>query len=59
VERLPETRLALSKAGFMRADLLRDGRLRVGVMTVSRNGEPEEVYAEMLPAARREAGCGS
>jgi hypothetical protein len=59
VERLPETRLALSKAGFMRADLLRDGRLRVGVVTVSRNGEPQEVYAELLPAARREAGCGA
>jgi hypothetical protein len=41
----------------MRVDLLRDGRLRVGVMTVDRAGGPREVYAELLPAAREGAGC--
>lgn len=57
VEAVPGTRLALSDAGFMRVDLLRDGRLRVGVMTVDRAGEPREVYAELLPAAREGGGC--
>jgi hypothetical protein len=57
VEGVPGTRLALSDAGFMRVDLLRDGRLRVGVMTVDRAGQPREVYAELLPAARERGGC--
>ena len=56
LQRLPETRLALAKGGFMRVDLLRDGRLRLGVIEASRAGEPREVYAEMLPAANAEAG---
>jgi hypothetical protein len=57
VEGIPGTRLALSDAGFMRVDLLRDGRLRVGVFAVDRAGEPREVYAELLPAARDGGGC--
>ncbi len=57
--RIPETRFALSKGGFMRADLLRDGRLRLGVVMATRTGEPREVYAETLPAAGRGDGrCG-
>ncbi|MGN6392287.1 MAG: metallophosphoesterase [Gemmatimonadales bacterium] len=51
VERLPETRLALATGGFMRADLLRDGRLRLAVVTASSAGEPTEVFAQFLPAA--------
>ena len=58
LQRIPETRLALATGGFMRADLLRDGRLRLGVLVASRAGEPREVYAEILPAAREEnVGC--
>lgn len=57
VEGIPGTRLAVSDAGFMRVDLLRDGRLRVGAITVDRAGEPREVYAELLPAAREGDGC--
>jgi hypothetical protein len=57
VEGIPGTRLALSDAGFMRVDLLRDGRLRIGVVAVDRAGEPREVYAELLPAARDSGGC--
>jgi len=58
VERIPETRLALSQGGFMRADLLRDGRLRLGVLTATRHGEPQEVFAELLvPADRWSGGC--
>jgi hypothetical protein len=51
VERIDETRLALSQGGFMRADLLRDGSLRLGVIVASDAGEPTEVYAEALPPA--------
>ena len=54
--RIPETRLALAKGGFMRADLLRDGRLRLGVVMATREGEPREVYAETLPVAGRRGG---
>jgi calcineurin-like phosphoesterase family protein len=56
VERLPESRLALATGGFMRADLLRDGRLRIGVVTASPNGEPTEVYAQLLPPADTTGG---
>ena len=51
---MPETRLALSEAGFMRVDLLLDGRLRLSVLTVDRAGMAHQVYATMLPAAGRE-----
>ena len=58
VEEIPETRLALSTGGFMRADLLRDGGLRLGVVTVSATGEPREIYAQVLPPANTWAnGC--
>ena len=58
VERIPETRLALAQGGFMRADLLRDGSLRLGVVIATRQGEPREVYAESLPPAERwSEGC--
>jgi hypothetical protein len=57
LQRLPETRLALAEGGFMRVDLLRDGRLRLGVIEASRRGEPREVYAELLSAARVAPGC--
>ena len=58
MEEIPETRLALSTGGFMRADLLRDGGLRLGVVTVSAAGEPHEVYAQVLPPANTWAnGC--
>jgi hypothetical protein len=56
VERLPETRLALPSAGFMRADLLRDGRLRLGVITAAQ-GTAREVYAAMIEAPVAGAGC--
>ena len=58
VEMIPGTRLAMAKPGFMRADLLRDGRLRLGVLRVLRNGEAREVYAAMLPGAGEASGGG-
>jgi hypothetical protein len=57
VERLPETRLALTSPGFMRADLLRDGRLRIGVITGG-NGVAEEVWATVVPAPAVEPSDG-
>ncbi len=45
---LPESRLALSEPGFMRLDLLTDGRVRLGVLTVNRAGQAREVYAQWL-----------
>jgi hypothetical protein len=56
--RIPETRLALAKAGFMRVDLLRDGRVRLGVVMATRAGEAREVYAMMVPAAGAGAAAG-
>lgn len=56
VEMIPETRLATAKAGFMRADLLRGGRLRLAVIRVSRSGQPREVYAVTLPPAGQASG---
>jgi hypothetical protein len=57
VERLPETRLALTSPGFMRADLLRNGRLRIGVVTAEQ-GEAREVWATVVPAPSAKAGDG-
>lgn len=48
VQAMPETRLALSEPGFMRVDLLKDGRLRLGVLTVNASGRAREVHAEWL-----------
>jgi len=60
VERIPETRLALSQGGFMRADLLRDGRMRLGVITATEHGEAHEVFAQLLaPANRWSEGCAA
>ena len=50
---IPGSRLALSKAGFMRVDLLRDGRVRLGVIVVERSGESREVFAEVLGVRQR------
>lgn len=58
VQGIPGTRLALGTAGFMRADALRDGRVRLAVITVSHAGEPREVYAEMLAPAGTAGRCG-
>jgi hypothetical protein len=57
LQRLPETRLASSSGGFMRVDLLRDGRLRLAVIEASSAGEPREVYAEELPPAPPARAC--
>jgi hypothetical protein len=57
LQRLPETRFALAKGGFMRVDLLRDGRLRLGVVEATSAGEPRELYARLLPAAPEGTGC--
>jgi len=58
VEAVPGTRVALNDPGFMRADLLRDGRLRVAVVTVDREGVPREVAAQVLPPAPEAHVCG-
>jgi hypothetical protein len=50
---IPGTLLALQEAGFMRVDVLRDGRVRLGVFTVHRSGHSEEIYSRWLePLAR-------
>lgn len=52
---VPGTLLAASTAGFMRVDVLRDGRVRLGVLTVDRSGGAIEVYSrwlESLPAEK-------
>jgi hypothetical protein len=60
VERIPETRLALAQGGFMRADLLRDGRLRLAVITATERGDPHEVFALVLATADRwSEGCAA
>lgn len=48
VRALPESRLALSEPGFMRLDMLTDGRVRLGVLTVNRAGQAREVHARWL-----------
>jgi hypothetical protein len=40
--------LALQAAGYMRLDILRDGRVRLGVMTVDRDGRRLEVQSRWL-----------
>ena len=57
LQRLPETRFALAKGGFMRVDLLRDGRLRLGVIEATSAGDPRELYAELLPVALPSGKC--
>jgi hypothetical protein len=48
LETIPGHRLALSEPGFMRVDRLRDGRVRLAVVTVRRNQPGREVWAEWL-----------
>jgi hypothetical protein len=48
LETIPEHRLALSEPGFMRVDRLRDGRVRLAVITVKRGEPGREVWGEWL-----------
>lgn len=45
---VPGTRVAIREAGFMRLDLLGDGRVRLAVISVDRTGRPQEVYSRWL-----------
>jgi hypothetical protein len=42
------TRYAAEKSGFMRLDVLKDGRVRLGVITVDAAGEDTEAFAVIL-----------
>ncbi|MEP7326239.1 MAG: metallophosphoesterase [Gemmatimonadota bacterium] len=42
------TRYAAAKSGFMRLDVLRDGRVRLGVITVDAVGKDDEAFALYL-----------
>lgn len=42
------TELALQAAGYMRLDILRDGRVRLAVITVDRQGQRQEVQSSWL-----------
>ncbi len=55
------SRPALSQAGFMRLDVLANDRLRLGVLTVTRNGGTQEVHSELLPEQQgsKTAPCDS
>src|SRR5581483_4655385 len=48
VFRLRETRFAASAPGFMRLDVLHDGRVRLGVIAVDRAGRPAERFSMWL-----------
>jgi len=48
LDEAPGARLALSQPGFMRVDLLRDGRVRLGVIVVDGAGRGRELHAEWL-----------
>jgi hypothetical protein len=48
LDEAPGARLALSEPGFMRVDLLWDGRVCLGVIVVDRAGRGREVHAEWL-----------
>lgn len=56
---IPGSRLALSEAGFMRVDRLKDGRVRLGVIVVKRGGQYGEVHAEWLNGSKGEAAGGA
>ena len=45
---LPSTRFARQANGFMRLEVLHDGRVRLGVLTMDRRGAVEETYAIWL-----------
>ncbi len=59
VEAIPGTRLAVDDAGFMRVDLLRDGRLRVAVIAVGRTGTSREVFAELREGQPSAGECAA
>jgi hypothetical protein len=42
------TRWAMAASGFMRLDIMRDGKVRLGVITVNVMGEPNEAFAMFL-----------
>jgi hypothetical protein len=42
--------LALQAAGYMRVDILRDGRVRLGVVVVEKDGAHREVQSQWLAA---------
>jgi hypothetical protein len=48
VNRLPETRFASQDAGFMRVEFLTDGRERLGVLAVDREGRLQERFSAWL-----------
>jgi hypothetical protein len=48
VHTLPNTRFAVARGGFMRLDVLRDGRVRLGVIVVQDDGVAVESWADML-----------
>lgn len=48
VVQLSATRYASSAAGYMRLDVLRDGRVRLGVSEVDGQGRPRETYTRWL-----------
>jgi Calcineurin-like phosphoesterase len=55
VTEVPGTVLALQEAGFMRVDVYRDGRIRLGVLIVDRSGRGSEVYSRWLEPLVRNA----
>ena len=48
VHTLPNTRFAVAQGGFMRLDVLRDGRVRLGVIVVQDDGVAAEAWADLL-----------
>ncbi len=48
VKKLDRTRYASDKPGFMRVDVLRDGRVRLGVLLVDDKGGAREVFSMWL-----------
>lgn len=48
VEALPETRFARRASGYMRLDMLRTGRVRLGVILVDAKGEAREAFSLWL-----------
>jgi hypothetical protein len=48
VDYRPNTRFAAAASGFMRLDFLRDGKVRLGVITVNVLGETDEAFSMYL-----------
>ena len=48
VHNTPATRFAAAIGGFMRLDFLRDGRVRLGVITVESDRPATEAYSAFL-----------